>query len=93
MVKDHSDSERENSLSPLHVNYQQGIFYMHHPTDRIAYTTVFVIPVVYLWLELVIAQWVHHKGSIRRPIAPWANALTTELHLTPMNNGMKVNFG
>ena len=24
-----------------------------------------------------------HEGSIRRPIAPWANALTTELHLDP----------
>ena len=24
-----------------------------------------------------------HEGSIRRPIAPWTNALTTELHLTP----------
>ena len=24
-----------------------------------------------------------HEGSIRRPIAPWANALTTELHLAP----------
>ena len=24
-----------------------------------------------------------HEGSTRRPIAPWANALTTELHLTP----------
>ena len=23
----------------------------------------------------------HHEGSIRRPIAPWANALTTEPHL------------
>ena len=30
------------------------------------------------------AQWVHTEGSIQRPIAPWANALTTELHLTPM---------
>ena len=30
------------------------------------------------------ASWVHHhEGSIRRPIAPWANALTTELHLAP----------
>ena len=28
------------------------------------------------WNE--IAQWVHHKGSI-----PWANTLTTELHLAP----------
>ena len=24
-----------------------------------------------------------HEGSIRRPIAPWANALTTELQLAP----------
>ena len=24
-----------------------------------------------------------HEGSIRRPIAPLANAFTTELHLTP----------
>ena len=24
-----------------------------------------------------------HEGSIQQPIAPWANALTTELHLTP----------
>ena len=31
------------------------------------------------WLERVIAQWVHHEGSIRRPIAPWANALTIVL--------------
>ena len=32
------------------------------------------------------AQWVHHEGSIRRPIAPWANALTTELRLAPRGN-------
>ena len=25
----------------------------------------------------------HHEGSIRRPIAPWTNALTTELYLAP----------
>ena len=24
-----------------------------------------------------------HEGSIRRPIAPWVNALTTELHVAP----------
>ena len=24
-----------------------------------------------------------HEGSIQRPIAPWVNALTTELHLAP----------
>ena len=26
-----------------------------------------------------------HEGSIRRPIAPWANALTTKLHLAPLH--------
>ena len=25
-----------------------------------------------------------HEGSIQRPIAPWVNALTTELHLAPL---------
>ena len=53
MVKDHSDSERGNPLPP------HGFFYMHHPTDRIAHTTAFVIPVVEHWLERKIAQWVH----------------------------------
>ena len=56
---------------------------MQHPTDRIAHTTTFVIPVVEHWLEVEIAQWVHHEVSTRRPIAPRANALTTELHLAP----------
>ena len=57
---------------------------MHHPTDRTAHTTAFVTPVMEHWLEWEIAQWVHHEGLIRRPIAPWANACTTELHLAPM---------
>ena len=54
---------------------------MHHPTDRIPHTTVFVTPVVEHWLEQEIAQWVHHEGSIRLPTAPWTNVLNTELHL------------
>ena len=29
------------------------------------------------------AQWVHHEGSIRRPITPRADAFTTELHFAP----------
>ena len=32
---------------------------MHHPTDRIAHTMVFVTPVVEHWQEREIAQWVH----------------------------------
>ena len=54
MVKDHSDSEKGNPLSPhrllLSIN-SKGSFYMHHPTDRITHTTSFVTPVVEHWLE------------------------------------------
>ena len=63
---------------------QQGFFYMHHLIDRIAHTTTFVTPVVEHWLERESAQQVHHKGSVRRPIIPRANALTTELHLASL---------
>ena len=45
MVKDHSDSERGNSLLP------HGFFYMHHPTDRTANTTAFTTPVMEHRLE------------------------------------------
>ena len=41
----------------------------------IAYITVFAIPVVDHWLEREIVQWVHNKWTIRRPIAPWSDAL------------------
>ena len=34
MEKDHSDSEKGNLLSPHSItDQQQGVFYMHHPTD------------------------------------------------------------
>ena len=61
MVKYHSDSERKPAAATWATlsDYQQGFFYMHHPTDRIAHTTAFVTPVVDHWLEQEIAQWVH----------------------------------
>ena len=45
---------------------------MHHPTDKIVHTTAFVKPVVELWLEREIAQWVHDEGLIQWPIGPCA---------------------
>ena len=33
-----------------------------------------------------------HEGSIRRPIAPRANVLTTELHLAPMTTELKCSM-
>ena len=45
MVKYHSDGERVNPLTPvLRTNlfdYQQDIFYMHHPTVTTIHTTTF----------------------------------------------------
>ena len=56
MVKDHSDSERGNLLPPHGLLFQKpGIFYMHHPTDRIAHTMAFVTSVMEHWLEQEIA--------------------------------------
>ena len=70
MVKDHSDSERGNLLPPHMLPLQAARVILHHYTDRITHTTAFVTPVVGHWLGREIAQWVHHEGSIRRPIAP-----------------------
>ena len=86
MVKDHSDNERGNPLlrhGLLFLISSKGSFICTIP-DRIAHTTAFVTPVMVLWLEWEIAQWVHHEGSILQPITPWANTLTTELYLTPL---------
>ena len=49
MVKDHSDSKRENPLLPPGLLFQissKASFYIHHPTDRRAHTTAFATPVV-----------------------------------------------
>ena len=61
MVKDHSDSEMKPAAATWATlsDYQQGFFSMHHPTDMVAHTTVFVTPVMEHWLEREIAQWVH----------------------------------
>ena len=63
MVKNHSNSERGSLLLPQHgllfLISNKGVFYIHHPADRIPHTTSFVTPVVEHWLEREIAQWVH----------------------------------
>ena len=46
------------------------VFYMHYPTYTITHITAFVTSVVEHWLEQEITQWIHHEGSIQRPIAP-----------------------
>ena len=61
---------------------------MHHPTDRIAHTKAFVGALVGTRNSSMGSP---HEGSIRRPIAPWANALTTELHLAPSTTVMFIS--
>ena len=72
VLKDHSNSERGNPLPPPHglLFVLEARVILYAPSHRIAHTTTFVIPVVEHFLEREIAQWVHHEGSIRRPIAP-----------------------
>ena len=62
MAKDHSDSERGNTLPPHGLLFpisSKGSFYA--PSHRIAYTTAFVTPVVEHCLEREIVQWVRAK--------------------------------
>ena len=78
MIKDHSDSERENPMQPLHgllFLLAARVLFIHHPTDRTTHTTAFVTPIMEHWLEWELAQWVHHEGLIWRPITSWADDL------------------
>ena len=68
MVKGHSDSERGQEIA-------QWVHPMKNRSDDPSLHERTLLPRSYISL--------HHEGSIRRPIAPWANAITTELHLAP----------
>ena len=67
MVIDHTDNERGNPL-PLHrLLFSRVILYASSHRQHNTYHGLCYA----------------HEGSIRRPIAPRANALTTELQLAP----------
>ena len=80
MVKDHLDSERENPLPP------HGLLFPINSKDStqdstyqgLCYTSRGALAGM-----RNSSMGPPHEGSIRRPIAPLANALTTELHLAP----------
>ena len=63
MVKNHSDSERGNLLSPhgllFPISSKGSFIYMHHPTNRMTHTTAFVTLDMDHWLEQEIAQWIN----------------------------------
>ena len=74
VVKYHTYSERENLLQPHGLRFpinSKGSF-------------ISIIPQTGALAGMRNSSMgPPHEGSIQRPIAPWANALTTELHLTP----------
>ena len=55
--RSNSDNKRKPTAKTL-SNWQQGIFYMHHPNERIVHTTTLATPVVEYWLEREIVQGV-----------------------------------
>ena len=57
---------------------------MHHPTQDSTYHSLCYTHRGALAGTRNSSMGPPHEGSIRRPIAPWANALTTELHLAPV---------
>ena len=84
MVKENSDGDKGNQLPPHGLLFLISKGYLIYIIpDRITHTTAFVTPVIEQWLEREIGQWVRYEGSIPPPIAPTANALTTQLHLAP----------
>ena len=89
MVKDHTDSERGNPLPPHGLLFSiSSMGYMHHPTDRIAHTSL-CYSCGALARTRNSSMGPHHEGSTRRPIEPRANALTTELHLAPQQSEVR----
>ena len=89
MVKDHSDSERRNPLLPhgLLFPISSKVFFLYAPSHRqdctyhgLCYTSRGALAGT-----RNSSMGPPHEGSIRRPIAPWANALTTELRLAPVS--------
>ena len=84
MVKDLRDSERGNPLLPLHglffFDQQQRIFYIHHPTGRIAHTTAFITESwITGWKEKQLSETSTTDRTTSRRSA-------TELHLAQKTN-------
>ena len=88
MVKDHSDSEKGNLMPPHRLLFPiTAMVILHAPFHRqdstyhgLCYTSRGALAGM-----RNSSMGPPHEGSIQRPIAQSANALTTELHLAPPN--------
>ena len=94
MVKDHSDIEKGNPLPPhrlLSPVNSKGSFICTIPQDSTYHGLCYTSRGALAGTRNS-SMGPPHEGSIRRPIAPLANALTTELHLAPNISGQQVCF-
>ena len=78
MVKDHSYSEKGNPLLPARVILYAPSHRQDSKYHGLCYTSRGALAGT-----KNSSMGPPHEGSIQWPIAPWANALTTELHLAP----------
>ena len=76
MVKDHSSSERRNPLPPYGYSFRLAawllLYASSHRQDNTYHSLCYTSRGALAGARN--SQWIHHEGSIRRPIAPWANA-------------------
>ena len=86
MVKDHSDSERGNPLPPhgllFSINNKDFLYAPSHRQDNTYHSLCYTSREALAGMRNS-STGPFHEGSIRRPIAPYTNTLTRELHLAP----------
>ena len=86
MVKDHSDSEKGTRCRHIGYSYRLTarvlLYAPSHRQDNTYHNLCYTSRGTLAGTRNS-SMGPPHEGSIRRPIAPWANALTTELHLAP----------
>ena len=93
MVKDHSDSKRGNPGSH-HIGYSFWwaarvlLYASFHRQDNTYHSLCYTSRGALAGTRNS-SMGPPHEGSIWRPITPWANALTTELHLAPWKETMQ----
>ena len=95
MVNDHSNSERGNPLPPHGLLFpisSKGFLYAPSHRQDSTYHGLCYTSRGALAGTRNSSMGPPHEGSIRRPIAPWANALTTELHHAPYIRRNPVNI-
>ena len=86
MVKDHSDSEKGNMGYAFRLAARVLLYAPSHRQDNTYHGLCYTSRGALAGTRNS-SMGPPNEGSIRRPIAPWANALATELHLAPRENG------